>query len=104
MDAIAARRTDPDEEALDAVIEKIDRVLPLIHARVSDIRSGRTPTSGFKLSNIRRTKAVFEGIADDSLLTDSKEDIRLKRDTDVDEAVRSRPHESRIIRLWRRAR
>jgi hypothetical protein len=68
----------PTESDVDAVIEKIDAVLPKIYQQAEDAKkAGTTPSGGFSREKLARTRQAFTEMQEDSLLTQSGEDIRL---------------------------
>lgn len=73
------------EAELDTVIDRIDACLPAIHARARrSQQSGDTPSAAFHPKRIMQTQARFQQMADDPLLTESGEDIKINgADTDT---------------------
>ena len=74
------------EDELDAVIDRIDQCLPVIHAKVraSKTAGGSPASDSFNPKRIMRTKAVFQAMAEEPLLSESGEDIKLDDDDDDD--------------------
>ncbi len=84
--------TTDSERALDEVLSKIDAALPKIHAKARAATqrlepavngAGRrskspTPTKGFSPKQFKRTQAKFQAMSEESLLTNSGDDIRLE--------------------------
>jgi hypothetical protein len=84
---------DPARDALDAIIDKIDECLPKIHAKAKEAKNSgltRTPTGGFSPKNVRQARAEFEAMTEDSLLTESHEDIALKESEESEKPPSSR--------------
>jgi len=69
----ARRVREAEEKTLDAVIKRIERSLLIIHRHTSTKPSSDQVTPE-KLSSIRR---AFQGMSEDSILTDDESDIRL---------------------------
>ena len=64
---------------LDDVIEKIDQSLPVIHemcaVRKKQSKQKKSPTDRLPLAKAKRARAAFAEMADDSILTESGDDI-----------------------------
>lgn len=78
---------------LDATIEKIDACLPRIHEKAKETgRKGKTPSGAFRIGkNFKKTQQDFALMADDKILTDSGEDIKLRKDAPDIDAVTPTP-------------
>lgn len=75
---------------LDAILQKITTATDKIQERAQDIRSGKTPTGAFLMSKQRGAQAAFEEMHDDTLLTESREDIRLEHTSECTDCVECR--------------
>lgn len=66
---------------LDAVLGKINKGLDKIHKRSREVSSeGRAPTTtAFQPAKLKKTRMAFQALSEDSLLTDSGEDIKVKQ-------------------------
>lgn len=75
-----AAKSKASEAEFDAVVAKIDRLLPKLHARATKVNgNGRAPTpaNGNCPRALRRTQAILQSMAEESLLTKCGQDIRL---------------------------
>jgi len=70
--------TGDQERELDDVLAKIDKALPKLHqrARTGEAGLGLTPTQAFSPAKLKRTRMAFQAMCDDSLLSDSGEDLK----------------------------
>lgn len=93
-----AKTPEPDKGAeFDEVEAKIDKCLDEIHKKVEADGKGvgraDSPTRGFRPDLVKKTQQAFQAMSEDSILTDSHEDVRLK-----EPAPKSRP----ILRFKRK--
>jgi hypothetical protein len=67
----------PSESDLDAVLAQIDKSLTRVHARVKQADPARPASDGlgFSPEQYKKTKMAFQAMSEDSLLTDSGDDI-----------------------------
>ena len=87
------------ESDVDAVIEKIDAALPKVYQRVEESKkAGRSPSGNFSREAVQRTREAFAEMGEDSLLTGSGEDIRLRDDLATPAAGNRRPKQKLYYR------
>ena len=72
-------KTRIEARVLDDIIERIDDVLPHLHARAANGHApSKSPTRGLSRVKFKRSQSMFQDMRDDPLLNDTGDDIRLE--------------------------
>jgi hypothetical protein len=63
--ATPSPKKDDFDADLDAVFEKIDAATTKIQQQTREVRTGDSPSSGFKVRNVRKTQETFVVLSED---------------------------------------